>query len=134
MALKQLHIIIVTAFCMVALVINVNLIQSQHSIQQILLLNQTYNFQIYKGFLTGNFKFEYNDITYTGKATNGILDYCDHETITGFHGKLKSNSSSKTVSVAEINNGNRTFVFDGSIELQTVIVTMPLFRFPLIGK
>ena len=37
-------------------------------------------------------------------------------------------------SVAEINNGNRTFVFDGSIELQTVIVTMPLFRFPLIGK
>ena len=70
-------------------------------------LNQTYNFQIYKGFLTGNFKFEYNDITYT---------------------------SSKTVSVAEINNGNRTFVFDGSIELQTVIVTMPLFRFPLIGK
>ncbi|EHH02098.1 hypothetical protein HMPREF9441_00112 [Paraprevotella clara YIT 11840] len=35
MALKQLHIIIVTAFCMVALVINVNLIQSQHSIQQI---------------------------------------------------------------------------------------------------
>ena len=50
------------------------------------------------------------------------------------HGKLKSNSSSKTVSVAEINNGNRTFVFDGSIELQTVIVTMPLFRFPLIGK
>ena len=97
-------------------------------------LNQTYNFQIYKGFLIGNFKFEYNDITYTGKATNGILDYCDHETITGFHGKLKSNSSSKTVSVAEINNGNRTFVFDGSIELQTVIVTMPLFRFPLIGK
>lgn len=97
-------------------------------------LNQTYNFQIYKGFLTGNFKFEYNDITYTGKATNGILDYCDYETITGFHGKLKSNSSSKTVSIAEINNGNRTFAFDGSIELQTVIVTMPLFRFPLIGK
>ena len=63
-----------------------------------------------------------------------MVSYKALNTITGFHGKLKSNSSSKTVSVAEINNGNRTFVFDGSIELQTVIVTMPLFRFPLIGK
>ena len=103
---------------MVALVINVNLIQSQHSILQI-------------PIWTKHIIFRY---TNTGKATKVILDYSDHETNTGFHGKLKSNSSSKTVSVAEINNGNRTFVFDGSIELQTVIVTMPLFRFPLIGK
>lgn len=97
-------------------------------------LNQTYNFQIYKGFLTGNFKFEYNGITYTGKATNGILDYCNYETNNGFHGKLTSNSASETVSIAEINNGYRTFEFDSSIQLQSVLITIPLFRFPLIGK
>lgn len=97
-------------------------------------LNQSYNLNIYKGFLTGNFKFEYKGITYTGKAVNGILEYCDYQTNDGFHGKLTSNPSSKSVSIAEINNGNRTFEFDSSIELPSIIATMPMFRFPLIGN
>jgi hypothetical protein len=97
-------------------------------------LKQSYNFNVYKGFISENFKFEYNGITYTGKATNGILDYCNYETRGGYHGKLTSNSSSKTVSIAEINNGYRTFEFDSSIDLQSVIVDFPLLRFPLIGQ
>ena len=97
-------------------------------------LKDSYNLDNYKGFLSGNFKFEYKGITYTGKAVNGILEYCDYQTNNGFHGKLTSNPNSKSVSVAEINNGNRTFEFDSSIELPSIIATMPMFRFPLIGN
>src|SRR5699024_431893 len=75
------------------------------------LINRSYKLNIYKGFLTGDFKFSYNGITYTGKAINGILEYCNYQTDNGFHGKLTSNPNSKSVSVAEINNGNRTFEF-----------------------
>lgn len=97
-------------------------------------LKDSYDLDIYKGFLTGNFKFSYNGITYTGKAINGILEYCNYQTGNGFHGKLTSNPNSKSVSVAEINNGNRTFEFDSNIELPSIIATMPMFRFSLIGK
>ena len=98
------------------------------------LINRSYKLNIYKGFLTGDFKFSYNGITYTGKAINGILEYCNYQTDNGFHGKLTSNPNSKSVSVAEINNGNRTFEFDSSIELPSIIATMPMIRFPLIGN
>lgn len=97
-------------------------------------INRSYNLNIYKGFLTGNFKFESNGIIYTGKAVNGILEYCDYQTNDGFHGKLTSNPNSKSVSVAEINNGYRTFEYDSSIKLPTIIAIMPSFSFPLIGE
>ena len=95
-------------------------------------LNNSYNLNIYKGFLTGNFKFDYKGITYTGKAVNGILEYCNYETIDGFHGKLTSNPNSDEVSVAKI-HGDRIFEFDGNITLPTIITAMSAFRFPLIG-
>ena len=97
-------------------------------------LKDSYNLDIYKGFLTDNFKFEYKGITYVGKAVNGILEYCDYQTNDGFNGKIISNPNSKSVSVAEINNGYRTFEFDINIGLPYIIATMPSFRFPLIGK
>lgn len=98
-------------------------------------INDSFNFEIYKGFITGNFKFEYKGITYKGKATNGILDYCEYETVDGFHGKLSSISKDpQYFSIPKINNGNRTFEFDTEIQLPTFIVSMPEFRFPLIGS
>lgn len=98
-------------------------------------MNDSFNFEIYKGFITGNFKFEYKGITYKGKATNGILDYCEYETFDGFHGKLSSISKDpQYFSIPKINNGNGTFEFDTEIQLPTFIVSMPAFRFPLIGS
>lgn len=96
--------------------------------------SNSYNFDIYKGFLTGGFNFSYNGITYTGKAVNGILEYCNYQTNDGFHGKLTSNPNSKSVSIAEINNGYRTFEFDSEIQLPSVLAPIPMFRFPLIGN
>ncbi|MCC8063212.1 MAG: hypothetical protein LIO68_08255 [Rikenellaceae bacterium] len=97
-------------------------------------LNISYNLNVYKGFLNGNFKFEYNGITYTGKAVNGILEYCNYQTNDGFHGKLTSNPNSKSISVAEIDNGIRKFELGDEIKLPSIIAVMPTFRFPLIGK
>lgn len=97
-------------------------------------INRSYNLNIYKGFLTGNFKFSYNGITYTGKAINGILEYCDYQTNDGFHGRITSNPNSKSISVAEINNGYNTFEFDDNIKLPSIITVMPTFRFPLMGN
>lgn len=98
-------------------------------------LKDSYNLDIYKGFLNGQFKFEYKDITYTGNAVNGILASCDYQTNDGFHDKLSSITSNPAyLSIAKINTGYRTFEFDSSIELPSIITTMPMFRFPLIGS
>lgn len=97
------------------------------------ILKKTYNFKIYKGFLTGNFNFNYEWITYNGNAKNGILDFCEYETSDGFHGSLTSNSSSTTVSIPEINNGiiNLELYY---IYLKGISISIPSFRFPLLGK
>lgn len=97
------------------------------------ILNQTYNFPIYKNFISGNFNFEHKGIKYHGKAINGILEYCNYEAGSGYHGTLKSNPKSQYLSIAQIHNGFNTFEFD-EFQLQSIIVSIPHFRFPLIGE
>jgi len=98
------------------------------------LLKNNISFDVYKGVITGNFKFSYKGITYTGKATKGILDYCDYETRDGYHGKLTSNSASKNLEIAIINNGSWEFELNDGIKLEAFICNIPAFCFPRIGK
>lgn len=98
------------------------------------LLKNNISFDVYKGVITGDFKFAYKGITYTGKATNGILDYCDYETNDGYHGKLTSNSAGNEISIPVINTGYREFEFDGIIQLPYVCCKIPGFYFPRIGE
>lgn len=98
------------------------------------LLKNNISFDVYKGVISGDFKFTYKGITYAGKATNGILDYCDYATNDGYHGKLTSNSSGNEFSIAVINNGYREFEFDAITDWPTVCCSIPTVYFPRIGE
>jgi len=97
-------------------------------------LKQTYDLQIYKGFLTGSFKFTYEGITYTGKAIDGILEYCNYQTSGGYHGKLSSITNNPPyLSIPKVSNGSYETEIT-LINLQSLVVQIPIFRFPLIGS
>jgi len=97
-------------------------------------LKQTYDLQIYKGFLTGSFTFTYEGITYTGKAVNGIIEYCDYQTSGGYHGKLSSITNNPPyLSIPKVSNGSYETEIT-LINLQSLVVQIPMFRFPLIGS
>lgn len=93
----------------------------------------TYDFDIYKGFLNGDFNFSSNGAHFKGKAINGILEYCDYRTNDGIHGQLTSNPNNpNSLSMAQLKN---TFTELYMIHLPaSVVMTIPQFRFPLIGS
>jgi hypothetical protein len=85
--------------------------------------------------LTGEIDLSYNGIKYTGKAINGIIDYCEYETNDGYHGSITSIANGNDlVSIPEIYNGYRTFEFDNMIYLNSMVAKIPSFRFPLAGS
>ena len=95
----------------------------------------SYNLEIYKGFLTGNFtNLPYNSRLFTGKATNGILDYTDYTEST-YHGKVTSISSKPAFfSYLIIKRGDREYVQNNGVMLGGILASIPAFRFPLIGS
>lgn len=98
------------------------------------LLKNNISFDVYKGFINGDFKFTYKGITYTGKATNGILDYCNYDTVNGYHGKLTSNSAGKNISISEIDNGYSEFELDAITDFAGICCKIPMLYFPRTGK
>ena len=98
------------------------------------LLKKNISLDVYKGFINGDFKFTYKGITYTGKATNGILDYCNYATNDGYHGKLTSNSAGKNISISVINTGYQEFELDAITDFAGICCRIPMLYFPRTGK
>jgi len=98
------------------------------------LLKKNISFDVYKGFVNGDFNFTFNGITYTGKAANGILDYCNYSTVNGYHGKLTSDSAGNDISISIIDNGYREFELDAITDLAGICCKIPVLYFPRTGK
>ncbi len=103
-------------------------------------LNQTYNFDIYKGFLNGSFDFWYKDIHYVGQAFKGIIQgSCKYETRDGYHGSIESKpfsterGTSVQVAIPTVDTGWHEIEMGFSIDLPSILCDIPAFRFPFIN-
>jgi hypothetical protein len=103
-------------------------------------LNQTYNFDIYKGFLDGSFDFWFKDIHYVGQAFKGIIQgSCKYETREGYHGSIDSKpfstekGTSVQIAIPTVDTGWHDIEMSFSIDLPSILCNIPAFRFPFIN-